>query len=454
MGSRRCCLYRSLPLLPTAAAARQLQPLSISLPLCPPQSRSPAHTTPSPAQPRSQFLRARHAAARHPVEFHSGQSTLSHTHLPGGRTSERGREGERERGRDASVASSAGRRFPSDSGAFADWVGASAAGGGGLSLGFNAAAPAGAGLWAPAAALNFGIAAGGDVGMVLVAPAASYHHHRGAATGETVFPLLAGGQCALDADTSSKTSGAAAAATGSAIRFWQSQPTTGVGSADKKPLPMLDYSGGSGAATCHDCGNQAKKDCNHHRCRTCCKSRGFDCPTHVKSTWVPAARRRERQQLAAALSPPTASAFPATTASAKKPRLLCSQTTTATTSRTSTSNANASFRDALPRHVRAPAVFRCVRVTSVEDGGDDGFAYQASVSINGHTFRGFLYDHSADDGRGLASTSNDDSTHAGAGVPSISDLHLGSSSAVPAHLYSGGSVPLILGGLGYDNVMN
>uniref|UniRef100_A0A0E0L207 Uncharacterized protein n=1 Tax=Oryza punctata TaxID=4537 RepID=A0A0E0L207_ORYPU len=239
---------------------------------------------------------------------------------------------------------------------------------------------------------------------------------------------------------------------------------------------MLDYGGvgpgGSGAATCHDCGNQAKKDCVHHRCRTCCKSRGFDCPTHVRSTWVPAARRRERQQLAGgASSPPTSSAFPATTtASAKKPRLLGSQTTT-TTSRTSTSNATtprsfdtssshqvASFRDALPRHVRAPAVFRCVRVTSVDDG-DDEFAYQAAVTINGHMFRGFLYDQGADDGRGgggMASTSNDDSSHAAAAVPSLSDLHLGSASAaVPPHLYDGGSGgPLILGGLGYGNTMN
>ena len=32
------------------------------------------------------------------------------------------------------------------------------------------------------------------------------------------------------------------------------------------------------------------------RCRTCCKSRGFDCATHIRSTWVPAAKRRERQQ--------------------------------------------------------------------------------------------------------------------------------------------------------------
>lgn len=54
--------------------------------------------------------------------------------------------------------------------------------------------------------------------------------------------------------------------------------------------------GGNESINCEDCGNQAKKDCEHMRCRTCCKSRGFPCQTHVKSTWVPAARRRERLQ--------------------------------------------------------------------------------------------------------------------------------------------------------------
>lgn len=52
---------------------------------------------------------------------------------------------------------------------------------------------------------------------------------------------------------------------------------------------------GSGMS-CQDCGNQSKKDCIHMRCRTCCKSRGLECPTHVKSTWVPASKRRERQR--------------------------------------------------------------------------------------------------------------------------------------------------------------
>lgn len=54
--------------------------------------------------------------------------------------------------------------------------------------------------------------------------------------------------------------------------------------------------GGAGGISCQDCGNQAKKDCPHMRCRTCCKSRGYECQTHVKSTWVPASKRRERQQ--------------------------------------------------------------------------------------------------------------------------------------------------------------
>uniref|UniRef100_M8BGL4 Uncharacterized protein n=1 Tax=Aegilops tauschii TaxID=37682 RepID=M8BGL4_AEGTA len=108
---------------------------------------------------------------------------------------------------------------------------------------------------------------------------------------------------------------------------------------------------------------------------------------------------------------------------------------------------DAPFRDSLPRHVRAPAVFRCVRVTSVDDGADE-FAYQAAVSINGHMFRGFLYDQGADNGR----ASNDEPSHAhAAAVRSISDLHLGNASAVPPDMYNTVSGALILGGMGYAN---
>lgn len=37
-------------------------------------------------------------------------------------------------------------------------------------------------------------------------------------------------------------------------------------------------------------------------------------------------------------------------------------------------------------------MFRCVRVSSVEDGEEE-FAYQTAVSIGGHVFKGILYDN-------------------------------------------------------------
>lgn len=75
-------------------------------------------------------------------------------------------------------------------------------------------------------------------------------------------------------------------------------------SSSRSAFMMMRSSSSGGGISCQDCGNQAKKDCIHMRCRTCCKSRGYDCQTHVKSTWVPAAKRRERQQTIAALQQP------------------------------------------------------------------------------------------------------------------------------------------------------
>lgn len=45
----------------------------------------------------------------------------------------------------------------------------------------------------------------------------------------------------------------------------------------------------------------------------------------------------------------------------------------------------------LPGEVSFPAVFRCVRVSSM-DNVVDQYAYQTSVSIGGHVFTGILYD--------------------------------------------------------------
>ncbi|KAJ8770948.1 hypothetical protein K2173_022120 [Erythroxylum novogranatense] len=223
-------------------------------------------------------------------------------------------------------------------------------------------------------------------------------------------------------------------------------------------MGVADTSCSSGPTTCQDCGNQAKKDCSHRRCRTCCNSRGFDCSTHLKSTWVPAARRRERQ-LMTADGVGGGAGSSASTFGVKKPRLINSQTTT--TSHTSTSNTtprsfdtgsshqDASFKENLPGQVRETAVFKCVRVTAVDDGEDE-IAYQGVVKIGGHVFKGFLYDQGVETREGF---------------PDISELHLGggssgrngASSSSPvldsADVYgpSGGG---LLGGSTYGNPMS
>ncbi|CAL9210841.1 protein SHORT INTERNODES 1-like [Musa acuminata AAA Group] len=166
--------------------------------------------------------------------------------------------------------------------------------------------------------------------------------------------------------------------------------------------------GGSGGVSCQDCGNQAKKDCAHLRCRTCCKSRGFQCPTHVKSTWVPAAKRRERQQQLGGLVQHDDSHRGEGRAAgevsggsggggdtSKRPREIMAFAGLPTAMATTTTYGGSLDSDSLPPEVSAEAVFRCVRVSPVDEA-DDEYAYQTAVSIGGHVFRGILYDHGAD----------------------------------------------------------
>ncbi|KAJ9172261.1 hypothetical protein P3X46_015521 [Hevea brasiliensis] len=314
------------------------------------------------------------------------------------------------------------------------------------------------------------------MGMFVVAPAASFNHHHhhhqhqhqhepsinladpmngpnaaatalGVGMGVGVIPLLTAAPCLAPQNMDDQDLFNNGRNKISGIQFWQNQTSHHHSQYNikKTAASILDHnnssvnllqsvnntsaggglggnSASSGATTCQDCGNQAKKDCSHRRCRTCCKSRGYDCTTHVKSTWVPAARRRERQLMAAAAGGGAGSS--GSTSGVKKPRLINSQTTT--TSHTSTSNTtpprsfdtssshqDASFKEALPGQVRAPAVFKCVRVTAVEDGEDE-YAYQAVVKIGGHVFKGFLYDQGVE-GRD--------------GFPNISELHLGGASS-------------------------
>ncbi|KAL2326367.1 hypothetical protein Fmac_025425 [Flemingia macrophylla] len=180
-----------------------------------------------------------------------------------------------------------------------------------------------------------------------------------------------------------------------------------------------EESGGGEFRVCQDCGNRAKRDCTYRRCRTCCKGRGFDCTTHVKSTWVPASLRR-----GGGSGSGSGDSGSGDGSASKRPRILGSSKNVAATSHSSTSNAtptksfsldtsscqqDAGFKQCLPRHVHAPAVFRCHRVSAI-GSGEDEFAYLATVHISGHVFKGFLYDHGAD-------ARND--------VPSVSELQLG-----------------------------
>ncbi|KAG8656642.1 protein SHI RELATED SEQUENCE 6 isoform X2 [Manihot esculenta] len=161
------------------------------------------------------------------------------------------------------------------------------------------------------------------------------------------------------------------------------------------------------SSVCRDCGNRAKKECEYRRCRTCCKSRGYDCAPHIKSTWVPAARRRGRHATDVGGSSGSSSGGGGGGDGNKRPR----ENVSATSNSFSTSNNNAaaffsfdnasncqdaSFKQSLPSQVRAPAVFRCVRVTAIS-GGEAEVAYQAMVNISGHVFKGFLYDQGIDE---------------------------------------------------------
>lgn len=278
----------------------------------------------------------------------------------------------------AVVATSRSSRLPSDSGAFADWVANPSSSSAlrpsdqDLSLGFNAGpATAGGvstGMWssAPSARqINYGLPEMGMLGLrdVFVVAPSSHHnlsdHHSinssvananaATALGVGVIPLLSTTPClnVEEGMLNNRGSGRNSNANNNSnysIQFWQQHPQTQPHNYLNKPMIsdhgfLQDSVGGGGSTstsgstmTCQDCGNQAKKDCTHRRCRTCCKSRGYDCATHVKSTWVPAARRRERQLMT---STGAATVSSASTSGPKKPRLTSHTTTN---SHTSTSN--------------------------------------------------------------------------------------------------------------------
>ncbi|XP_073317013.1 protein EXPRESSION OF TERPENOIDS 1-like [Primulina huaijiensis] len=153
-----------------------------------------------------------------------------------------------------------------------------------------------------------------------------------------------------------------------------------------------------GGISCQDCGNQAKKDCSYMRCRTCCKSRGFSCQTHVKSTWVPAAKRRERQQQLAGLPQNQNQQQDQEDRegnTGKRPRENPSASISlACTGVVPTTNSGLELGN-FPSEVTSQAVFRCVKVSAIDDA-EDQYAYQTEVNISGHVFKGILYDQGSE----------------------------------------------------------
>ncbi|MED6181331.1 hypothetical protein PIB30_018476 [Stylosanthes scabra] len=146
---------------------------------------------------------------------------------------------------------------------------------------------------------------------------------------------------------------------------------------------LKGISGGSSSssrcvAKCSDCGNQAKKDCSYNRCRTCCKNKGFHCPTHVRSTWIPVHTRRHK-------SSPSSSSSPLVLMDHHhhhhQQHFLHSHIP----------KRHKHIPEEFPASVSSMAIFRCVRVRSMDESVNE-IAYQTSVNIGGHLFTGLLYD--------------------------------------------------------------
>lgn len=67
-----------------------------------------------------------------------------------------------------------------------------------------------------------------------------------------------------------------------------------------------------------------------------------------------------------------------------------------------------------PGEVCFPAMFRCVRVSSMDNVVDE-YAYQTSVSIGGHVFTGILYDQGTAEPDGTGNFLTGGSSSAGIG---------------------------------------
>lgn len=71
-----------------------------------------------------------------------------------------------------------------------------------------------------------------------------------------------------------------------------------------------------------------------------------------------------------------------------------------------------------PPEVSSSAVFRCVRVSSI-DNADDQFAYQTAVNIGGHVFKGILYDQGLETSHNMPGESSSGGGSASGGIQQL-----------------------------------
>ncbi|XP_010527152.1 PREDICTED: protein SHI RELATED SEQUENCE 3 [Tarenaya hassleriana] len=116
---------------------------------------------------------------------------------------------------------------------------------------------------------------------------------------------------------------------------------------------------------------------------------------HIKSTWVPAYRRRQR------LQPQTQSQ---TQTQTQQPLQRPVHHHYSTNPKRLREGLGIITPTHFPAELNSTAVFRCVRVSSSVDDGKDQYAYQTTVSIGGHVFKGILYDQGPEDEQRIIST--------------------------------------------------
>lgn len=101
----------------------------------------------------------------------------------------------------------------------------------------------------------------------------------------------------------------------------------------------------------------------------------------------------------------------------------------------------------LPPEISLPAVFRCMRVSSIDDEEEE-YAYQTAVSIGGHVFKGILYDQGpSDHHRYSSSLTAETSQHhlnlldSTATTTAVTAVNSNNGSIDPSSLYTAAAAP-------------